>query len=71
MLNKEESQIESKGGEEQMGQTQIRWMKYNCLRCGHIWIPRTENYPKLCPKCMSAYWDREPKAPLTNENEKQ
>lgn len=31
-----------------------------CLRCGHIWIPRREmERLKCCPKCHSPYWDRE------------
>lgn len=32
--------------------------RFECLRCGHIWIPRTDNKPKFCPKCNSPYWDR-------------
>jgi DNA-directed RNA polymerase subunit RPC12/RpoP len=35
---------------------------YECLRCGHRWIPRTKKTetklpPKICPKCKSPYWD--------------
>lgn len=29
-----------------------------CLRCGHIWIPRKPQLPKVCPKCNSPYWDK-------------
>lgn len=30
-----------------------------CLKkgCGHTWTPKTLKKPKVCPKCMSAYWD--------------
>lgn len=33
--------------------------RYKCNRCGHSWIPRTENPPQTCPKCKSPYWDKE------------
>jgi len=29
-----------------------------CLRCGHEWLKRSENDPKRCPKCGTAYWDK-------------
>jgi len=32
--------------------------EFNCLRCGHRWVPRNPVYPKLCPKCKSFQWDR-------------
>jgi predicted nucleic acid-binding Zn-ribbon protein len=28
-----------------------------CVRCGHTWPPRTQNLPKVCPKCKSPYWN--------------
>jgi predicted Zn-ribbon and HTH transcriptional regulator len=31
---------------------------YQCERCGHIWAPREDETPKVCPKCKSPYWDR-------------
>lgn len=31
----------------------------NCKRCKHIWIPRANKKPKVCPKCKSPYWDIE------------
>ena len=37
----------------------IKLTKLECKRCEHEWIPRTEVYPKLCPKCKSPYWDRD------------
>lgn len=30
-----------------------------CVRCGHTWPPRTQNLPKVCPKCKSPYWNTE------------
>ena len=32
---------------------------YQCERCAHKWVPRAEgDYPKVCPKCKSPYWDK-------------
>ena len=28
-----------------------------CQRCDHAWYQRKDEYPKVCPKCKSAYWD--------------
>jgi predicted Zn-ribbon and HTH transcriptional regulator len=27
-------------------------------RCGHEWLPRESEKPRVCPKCKSANWDR-------------
>jgi len=35
----------------------IKVLKCTCERCGHKWITRTEETPKVCPKCKSPYWD--------------
>ncbi len=32
--------------------------EYECCRCSHRWYPRKQSYPKRCPHCTSAYWDR-------------
>ena len=29
-----------------------------CKRCGHSWIPRSINKPKVCPNCKSLGWDK-------------
>lgn len=29
-----------------------------CERCGHKWVPREEETPRVCPRCKSPYWDR-------------
>ena len=28
-----------------------------CERCGHKWIPKKKDYPRVCPRCKSPYWD--------------
>ena len=42
--------------------------KLKCLRpeCGNEWFPRSEQKPKVCPKCKSYKWDT---TPLEVENE--
>lgn len=34
--------------------------KRQCLRCGHIWFPRSADLPMSCPNrpCRSPYWNR-------------
>ena len=32
-------------------------LRMTCLRCGHVWIRRTEKHPTVCPKCKSPYWN--------------
>jgi predicted Zn-ribbon and HTH transcriptional regulator len=27
-------------------------------RCGHEWLPRDAERPRVCPKCKSPNWDR-------------
>lgn len=31
---------------------------FKCERCGHKWIPRRKEEPKVCPLCKSPYWDK-------------
>jgi len=33
-------------------------LKLKCKRCEHRWIPKKEDV-RQCPKCKSAYWDKE------------
>jgi predicted Zn-ribbon and HTH transcriptional regulator len=33
--------------------------KLDCKRCKHVWIPRQEIEPGVCPRCKSPFW-REP-----------
>jgi len=37
---------------------QLKVKGYKCERCSHEWQPRKEDYPRTCPKCKSAYWDK-------------
>jgi predicted Zn-ribbon and HTH transcriptional regulator len=30
---------------------------YRC-RCGHEWIAKAEERPRVCPKCKSPRWDQ-------------
>jgi len=61
MINtKREDTNEEKGGVEKMGKENLeipilhRWV---CEKCGHKWIPRNEERPRVCPRCKSAWWD--------------
>jgi len=41
---------------------------YECERCKHQWMPRTKDEtPITCPKCKSAYWNKERKNKLNKE----
>ena len=31
--------------------------RYDCNRCGHSWIGRTDRRPTFCPECRSKNWD--------------
>lgn len=33
-------------------------LKRICLRCGHVWVQRSESMPVSCPGCHSPYWNR-------------
>ena len=37
---------------------QVTLNRYKCERCEHIWLPRDQNKPTVCPKCKSPYWDK-------------
>lgn len=42
-----------------MAKIKIKIDGFECERCSHQWIPRKkEEYPTICPKCKSAYWDK-------------
>jgi len=69
METKEDKSKNKLKGGEKMGQKPIQLMKYNCERCKHEWIPRSEEKPTICPKCKSPYWDR-PRKPSNQENAK-
>lgn len=29
-----------------------------CNQCGHIWVPRTDEEPRACPKCKRYDWKK-------------
>lgn len=53
-----------------MARVPITVMGFRCDRCGHEWIPRggSEEEPRLCPKCHSAYWNVPKKAKMGYED---
>ena len=52
-----------------MARVPITVMGFRCERCGHEWVPRagTEEEPKVCPKCHSAWWNTPRKVTMTYE----
>jgi len=40
-----------------MAKVQITVLGYRCERCGHEWVPREKQEPRVCPKCKSPYWN--------------
>lgn len=41
-----------------MAEIEITKKGYKCERCGHTWIPKSDEEPVTCPKCKSAYWNK-------------
>lgn len=37
--------------------TQKRFTAHTCKRCFHKWLSRSEEMPRVCPKCKSVYWN--------------
>ena len=35
----------------------VQLLGHLCERCAHIWLPRSDAHPRVCPKCKSPYWD--------------
>jgi hypothetical protein len=48
--------------EKRPGGPQIAPAVCTCLRCGHTWTQRSDERPRICPKCKSPYWDKPRKA---------
>jgi Zn finger protein HypA/HybF involved in hydrogenase expression len=40
-----------------LGSVEITVLACRC-RCGHQWITREPERPRVCPKCKSPNWDR-------------
>ena len=36
----------------------VRLWGYRCERCGHEWLPRTGEEPRVCPRCKSPYLEQ-------------
>jgi hypothetical protein len=36
----------------------VKLPKFECLRCGHKWNPRSEEVPLRCAFCKSPYWNK-------------
>ena len=45
-----------------MAKVKLEVWGYRCERCGHEWVPRNQEEPRVCPKCKSPYWNRPRKA---------
>lgn len=44
---------------------------FSCDRCDHEWIPRNpEEFPKVCPRCKSPYWNTPRKNPKKGKKKK-
>ena len=41
-----------------MPKVPITVMGYRCERCGHEWVPRGDDEPRVCARCKSPYWNR-------------
>jgi len=42
------------------GAVEVTVFRCHC-RCGHEWISREPERPRVCPKCKSPNWDRQKK----------
>lgn len=45
----------------------IKTKGYRCLRCGHEWIPKRKEEPRVCPNCKSPYWNKPRKKAKTED----
>jgi hypothetical protein len=41
-----------------MAKVKLQVWGYRCERCGHEWVPRGDEPPRICPSCKSPYFDR-------------
>lgn len=41
-----------------MAMGKVKLDGFVCERCGHTWLPREKEEPRVCPRCKSPYWDR-------------
>ena len=52
-----------------MVKVQLQVWGFRCERCGHEWVPRRDEEPRVCPKCKSPYWNR-PRKAVASKGEK-
>jgi len=72
MKNNNSTHKSLKGGKEKMALEKLDQPilnKYVCERCGHTWLPRSEERPRVCPKCKSAWWDQERTEPSKDKKD--
>lgn len=43
--------------EKPIGAVEVTVLSCRC-RCGHEWLTRSQDRPRVCPKCKSANWDK-------------
>jgi hypothetical protein len=53
-----------------LSMTKIKISYLFCKRCFNQWIPRSENLPKVCPRCNSPYWNKERQRSVDMKKEK-
>lgn len=49
----------------------VKLPKFQCLRCGHQWSPRSEEVPVRCAFCKSPYWQKQPEAASVRQHQHQ
>lgn len=40
-----------------MSKKRVERYECGCEKCGHEWVTRNSEVPKICPKCKSHLWD--------------
>ena len=48
--------------------TKIEVNKCVCDKCGHEWITRNEEIPKVCSKCKSVNWNKSQEKPEVDKD---
>jgi hypothetical protein len=36
---------------------EVKAWQCGCDRCGHVWMPKDNAVPRMCPRCKSVKWD--------------
>lgn len=48
----------------------IKVRGFRCFRCGHEWVPKRKEEPRVCPNCHSPYWNKPRKESKVPQTEK-